>query len=329
MGAAFGFSNDFVDNSHLHQVFRRYFQSRRGRLRFRCVAPHNGCAALGRNHRVKAVFEDVYPIPHGNRERSPRTPFTCDRNNDRNRKARHFAKVSGDRFRLSALFGADTGIGTRSVDKRKYRSSELGGQLHDAERLAVALRLGLSKVTQKPLLRVAAFLVPDNCNRPAVEFRESRDQRFVVAKAAVAVQFDKVRKKHSKVVQGIWPLSVSGNLRTLPGSKVAVKLLAQLRHLLAEAFQLRVCFFVAGEMPQLLDILFQTFYLAPMIDLRNSVLGFVLGFHRITRSIACSPIQSRIAAVNSGHTLTRCSTCIVARAPSGEVSSSDTWLEPR
>jgi hypothetical protein len=55
--------------------------------------------------------------------------------------------------------------------------------------------------------------------------------------------------------------------------------------LLAEAFQFRVRFFVAGEMPQFLDILFQAFYLALTIDLRHSVLGFVLGFHRITKSI--------------------------------------------
>ena len=53
------------------------------------------------------------------------------------------------------------------------------------------------------------------------------------------------------------PLLVARNLSPLPGPQVAVKLLAQLRHLLADALQLRVGLFIARELAQLFNILFQ------------------------------------------------------------------------
>src|SRR5579859_6612961 len=110
---------------------------------------------------------------------------------------------------------------------------------------------------------------------------------------------------------------------------MVVKLLAQLRDLLADAFEFCVRLLVAGELPQLLDVLFQALDLALTIHLRCRAFGFVFGFHHITRSIDCSPNDSRTAAISSGQARTRCSTCSVAIAPSGKKRSRDSGLDPR
>ena len=77
---------------------------------------------------------------------------------------------------------------------------------------------------------------------------------------------------------------------------MAVKLLTQLRHLLAKAFELRVRILVSGKLPQFLDVFFQALDFFRSISdvplLRYWAFGFVLGFHPVTsRSTARQMIR--------------------------------------
>ena len=217
-------------------------------------------------------------------------------------------KIASDGFGLSALLGVDARISAGSVNQGENRPAKLRGQLHDAQRLAITLRLGLAEISLEPLFCVAAFLVADDGYGPSVKLRETRNQGFVVAIAAVAVQLDKVGEKHADVIERVRTLRVPRNLGALPGPEVAVKFPAQLGHLLTNSFELCVGFFVAGELAQFLNVFFEALDLALALRLRAQAFYFVLGLHHITKSIDCSPNDSRIAAMSSGQDLTRCST---------------------
>src|ERR1700676_2717318 len=169
----------------------------------------------------------------------------------------------------------------------------------------------------------------DDGNRPSIKLGEPRNQGLVVAVAAVAVQLDEVREEHRDVIQRVRPLGVPGDLGALPGTEMAIKFLAKLDHLLADAFELRVGLFVAGELAQFFNVFLQALDLALTISLCCRAFCFVLGLHHITKSIDCSPKDSRIAVISSGQDRTRCSICSVAIAPPASVRSSETRLDPR
>ena len=84
--------------------------------------------------------------------------------------------------RLPALLGAEAGPRARRVDERDHRHVELLGELHQAQRLAIALRMRHAEVALEILLRVAAALVADDHHRLAVEARPAADDRRVFAK---------------------------------------------------------------------------------------------------------------------------------------------------
>src|SRR4029077_13607421 len=268
-------------------------------------------------------------ISNGNRKRAPGTPFACHGNNDRNRQASHLTQISPHPFGLSALLRIDARISAWGIDKCEDRPSKLRRQLHNPQRFPVALRLGLAEVAQEPLLCVAAFLMADDRYRASMKLCESRNQGFVIAKAPVTVQFHKICEEHPKVIQRVGPLSMPRNLSALPWAQMTVELLAQLSHLLANAFQLRVSLFVASEPSQFLDVLLQAFDFALAIHLGHRVFWLVRGLHHITRSTDWSPIHSLIAEMSSGHVRTRFSACSVAVVPSEAKRSSDTGLDPR
>src|ERR1700685_4553808 len=169
----------------------------------------------------------------------------------------------------------------------------------------------------------------DDCYGAPVKLCEPGDQGLVVAIAAVAMQFNKVREEHRDIVQRIRALLVTRNLSTLPGPQMAVKLPAQLSNLPADALELRVGLFVPCELAQLFDIFFQALDFALSIHLRRCALCFVLGFHHITKSIDWSPIHARMAAMSSGQARTRRSTWRVADAPLVSQRSSEPRLDPR
>ena len=79
------------------------------------------------------------------------------------------------------------GIGGRRVDEGEDRPAELLGQLHRAQRLAVALGPRVAEVAVDLLLGVAALLVADDQHRLAVEAGEAGDDGAIVGEAPVAV----------------------------------------------------------------------------------------------------------------------------------------------
>ena len=167
------------------------------------IAPHDRRAALRRNHRVDAVLLHQHAVGDGDRQRASASAFAGDGGDERHFQPRHLAQVVGDGFSLSALLGAQAGIRADDVDQRDHRTVPLLGELHEAQRLAVALRIGLAEVAIDALLGVAALLRAEHGNFPSLETRHAADHGGVVAKAAVAVDFAEVGKDALDVVQRI------------------------------------------------------------------------------------------------------------------------------
>ena len=79
-----------------------------------------------------------------------------------------------DRASLAVLLGRDTGIRTGRVDHRHEREAVPIGERHRTHGLAVALRIGHAEVALRPLLQVAALLMPDEHDRSPVELADVR-----------------------------------------------------------------------------------------------------------------------------------------------------------
>ena len=126
------------------------------------------------------------------------------------------------------------GIRAGRVDEGEQRQPELLGELHEPQRLAVALRARHAEVAVDLLLGVAALLVADHHARLAVEAREAADDRRVVGVAAVAVQLAEVAEQAVDVVERVRPLRMARDLRDLPRRELAVDLLGELLALLLQ-----------------------------------------------------------------------------------------------
>src|SRR5450432_1123847 len=332
--AAFGFRDDFVDDAEFLEVFGGDLQSDRRGFSLSGIAPHDGGAAFRRNHRIKTVFENVDAIADGYGQSAARAAFSCDGDNDRHRQARHLAQIAGDGLGLAALLGVDAGIGAGSIDEGQDGPAKFGGQLHDAQCLAISLGLGLAKIPLYPLLGVAAFLVADHRDRTATKFCQAGDQRLIVAKIAITVQLDEVGEKHADNVESVWPILVPRNLGALPGAQMGVELAAEFGDLEADALEFGVGGFIAGQLAQVFDVFLQAldFFLAFVRAELGFVLVFILavfGAHAVAAiSIARSPQIWRTASTSSGLERTRCWACSIATEPSGECSSNTTAQLP-
>src|SRR5579864_2446402 len=93
----------------------------------------------------------------------------------------------GDGLGLAALFGLDARISSVGIHERENRPFEFLGNLHGAQRFAIALGMRSPKVTIDALLHVAAFLRADDKNFFAMKTCHAADDGRIVAKAAVAV----------------------------------------------------------------------------------------------------------------------------------------------
>src|SRR5882762_4701759 len=325
MGASFRFGDNLIDDAQFLQVGGRNFQRDSRRFRLGRVAPHNGRAAFRRNHGIETVLENIHAVADGYGQRAARSAFAGHGHNNRHRQAGHLAQVQRDRLRLAALLGVEAGVRALRIDKRKNRPAVFCGQLHYAQGFAIAFRLGLTEIAYQALLGIAPFLVPYNRNRPPVEFSQSRDNRFIVAVAAVAVHLEKIGEQQPDKIQRVRPLRMPRNLRALPGPDVRVKFAPQLRHLLANALEFRVAVRASRKMAQLLDIFFQAVDCALASSLRRSLFS---GTHHITSSTACVPQICRTDSISSAFTVTRSCACSTAIEPSGECSSKSTGLGP-
>src|SRR4029077_4054855 len=189
---------------------------------------------------------------------------------------------------------------------------------HHPQRFAIALRLRLAEIAHQSLLGVAAFLVTHHRHRPTVKFGQPRDDGFVVAVSAIAVQLDKIGEQQSDKIQRVRPLRMPRDLRALPGTEMVIKLAPQLRYLPANPLKLRLSVGASGKMAQLLDVFFEAIDLALAASQRRS---FASGRHHITNSMDCAPQICRTDSISSALTVTRRCACNIATEPSGECSS--------
>ncbi len=127
------------------------------------------------------------------------------------------------------------GIGCRRVDEDDDRAAELLRQLHDAQRLAVALRTRVPEVPEDLLLCVAALLMAEHGDGLAVIEGQAADDRMVVRETAVTVQLVEIREQPLDVVERPRACRVPGHEHTLPWRQRRVDLCPDLFGPLAQA----------------------------------------------------------------------------------------------
>src|SRR4029079_2401165 len=139
-----------------------------------------------------------------------------------------------DGLGLAALFGVDAGVGTGRVDEREEGQGEFLGELHEAQRLAVAVRARHPEVAVDLLLGVAPLLLADHHARLAVEAGETADDRRIVGVCAIAVQLAELGEHAVDVIARVRTLRMPRDLRDLPRTELAVDVLRELLTLLRE-----------------------------------------------------------------------------------------------
>ena len=161
--------------------------------------------------------------------------------------------------KLTALFSPEPRPRARRVDQREHRYLELLRELHEPQRLPIALGMRHPEVAAQVLLRVAAALVPDDHHRLAFETRPAGEDGGVFAKQPIAVQLDEIGEGQPDVVRRERAAGNAGHLHALQRRQRPVNLHAQLTELLLKRHQL--LFDVEGtvgrESLQLLDLLFE------------------------------------------------------------------------
>ena len=95
--------------------------------------------------------------------------------------------------------------------------AELLRDLHGAQRLAVALRVGRAELARDPLFERAAFEVGDHHHRAAMEPGHAAGHRRVVAEAAVAVNLAEVSEECFDEVHRIGAIGMPRELCPAPG----------------------------------------------------------------------------------------------------------------
>src|SRR5229473_4129038 len=251
--------DDLVDDPELQQVFGRDLERLGGALPLARILPEDGGAALGGDDGVHGVLEHQYPVGESDGEGAARAALADDGGNDRRAERRHLHEIARDRLGLTALLGAEPGIRAGRVHQGDDGRTELLGQMHEAQRLAITLGVGHPEVAVQILLGVAALLVPDHHDAHAVEPRPAAHQGGIVAEQPVAVQLDEVREHSAQVVERVRSLGVAGHLDALHRRQVLVDLGAQLGEPLLERSELLgdVHRRLARDALQLLDLALQ------------------------------------------------------------------------
>src|SRR4051812_20150947 len=293
-------ADDLVDKAKGFQAARGDGE-RLGRLgRHRRIAPENGRATLGRDHRVRGVLHHLHNVAYRDGERPARSALADYGDDDGHAQARHFEQVAADGLRLAALFGVDSRVGARRVDEREYRQLELLGQLHQAQRLAVALGLGHAEVAQDLFLGVAALLMADDHAGRALEARQTAHDRGVLRVRAVAVQLFEVGEQCLNVVQCVGPLRMARDLRDLPRRELAVDVLGEGVAALGEALDF------VGDIGRRV-VLHKAQFLDAVLKLRDGLLELEEGrLHRAGRilprrhGIDFDPVTTRPLACIEG-----------------------------
>ena len=114
------------------------------------------------------------------------------------------------------LLGRHAGIGAGRVEKRDEWEPMPLRDLHQPHALSVPLRMGHAEVALLALFEVAALLLADQRDRPALEAPEPRDERGIFRTSAIAVQLDEVLQQALDVVEGVRTLRVTRELDQPP-----------------------------------------------------------------------------------------------------------------
>ena len=203
------------------------------------------------------MLEHVHAIAHGDGQRPPAAALPHHVHDDGGGQARHLAQVVGDGFRLPALLGVRARVGSLRVHEGEDGTAELGRDLHHAQRLSVALRLGHPEVAVDLLLGVAPLLMADHGHRALLVAGEPGHERGIVAEAPVPVQLRELGEEGGHVVERVGPVGMAGDERLLPGREARVDGAAPLGQLLPQPAGLLLLGRVAGEGGQLVDALLE------------------------------------------------------------------------
>ena len=180
------------------------------------IAVDDRGAAFRGDHAVDRVFEHEDHVADAQGERSAAAALADADHQNGDGQAGHLAQIAGDRLGLAALLGVDAGVGAGSVQEGDHGPAELGGQLHRAQRLAVAFRLRHAEVAVELLLGVAALLLGHDHDGPAFEAGQAGDNGGIVAEGAVAVDLLKIGEDALDVVERVGALGVAGELHPPP-----------------------------------------------------------------------------------------------------------------
>ncbi len=221
MGAAAGLAHHLVHQPQALQAPGGQAQLFGRILGLAGVLPQDRGAALGGDDRVGAVFEHDRAVAHADGQRAAGAALADHGADDRHLQLGHFDQVAGDGFGLAAFLGIDARPGAGGVDQGEDRQAEALGHLHQAQCLAVALRLGHAEVAHDLFLGGAAFLVADDHHRAAVDPAQAADDGLVVGEGAVAGQFLELFAEHLDVIGGVGTGRMARKLRDLPGREIA------------------------------------------------------------------------------------------------------------
>jgi hypothetical protein len=121
-----------------------------------------------------------------------------------------------DGFRDSAFFGGGRTGGARRVDERNDRADQTRGEFHYAARFAKSFGRRLAEVSRLTFFGVAAFLVCNDGNSTISHARKTGDNGAIVAKSAVAVEFDPLRAERADVIERVGAFGMTRELHFVP-----------------------------------------------------------------------------------------------------------------
>ena len=155
-------------------------------------------------------------VAHRQRQRAAGAAFTQHDAHHGDGKARHGNQVVGDGVALPALLGLHAAERTLRVYQAHDGTAELLGLAHQAQALAVALRLRAAEVAGNALLQVGALFLGDDGNGHAIDPADAADDGAIVGEAAVAVELEEALYHMVDVELRGGPVDVAGHHHAFP-----------------------------------------------------------------------------------------------------------------
>ena len=203
----------------------------------------------------------------------PGAALADDDRDERHADLQAFLGRAGDRLGLAALLRTLAGVGAGRVDERDDREREAVGEVHEPDRLAVALGAGHAEVAGDARAGVVALLVADHHHGAAVEAGEAAHDRVVVGEVAVAGERGPLAEERVDIVLAVRPFRVPRHQRLPPRVERAVEVVEKRGRLAVEAGRLLVhvrLAALAGHRPKLFGL---------ALDLGEALFEVEIGLH--------------------------------------------------